>query len=82
MKGNEQRRNDWDAPITRTTPKKWGDHTGSPGPVPLKPEERLVRIGAYLTREDRDKLLKLGEGNISQGVRLAINSTLFEDSKE
>jgi hypothetical protein len=78
VKANEQRRNDWDAPITRTTPKKWGDHTGSPGPVPLKPEERLVRVTANITREDRDRLLALGNGNISLGVRIAINSTWFE----
>jgi hypothetical protein len=39
----------------------------------------MVRVTAYVTREDRDRLLALGEGNISLGVRLAINSTWFED---
>jgi hypothetical protein len=70
MKANEQRRNDWDAPITRTTLKKWGDHTGSPGSVPLKPEERLVRVSATVTREDCDRLLALGKGNISLACAL------------
>jgi hypothetical protein len=81
MKGNEQGRTDWDAPLTRPKQTRWGDSVGGPGPVPLKPEERLVQIHAYITREDRDRLLALGEGNISLGVRIAIGSSWLEDEE-
>jgi hypothetical protein len=82
MKLNEGSRTDWSAPLRRPKQTKWADPIGGPGPIPLRPAERLVKITACITREDRDKLLALGDGNISLGVHVAINSTWLEDDKE
>jgi hypothetical protein len=52
-----------------------------PGRDPLPPEERLVKITARVTQEDLARIKALGEGNISQGIRVTINSTWFEDEE-
>jgi hypothetical protein len=82
MKPNNEGRTDWDAPLNRPKQTRWGDSVGGPGPVPLKPEARLVRIWAYITQEDRDRLLALGGGNISLGLRIAIGSSWLEQDEE